>query len=141
MVASDTSGNMIRPPNRSVSPPTGIRPSDPTTTGTATTSACWNEDSCRTSLNLGPSGLSSAQAQKFTANPTVARASIRPGRPAPGRTGSRAGAVLPAVSGLPIVDPVLHHQGKHAAENRRTFLGCPLREGTARDLGPGLLGP
>jgi len=39
MVARETSGNMTRPPYRSVSAPTGIRPSDPTMTGTATTRA------------------------------------------------------------------------------------------------------
>ena len=42
MVASETIGNITRPPNRSVSAPTGMRPSEPTTTGTATSSACWN---------------------------------------------------------------------------------------------------
>src|SRR5215471_16469687 len=104
MVASETSGNMIRPPNRSVSAPTGIRPSDPTTTGTATTSACWIGLRCKTSWNFGPSGLSNAQAQKFTANPTVARPSIRPGRPPPGGTGLGADPVPLVVSSLLILD-------------------------------------
>ena len=40
MVRRETSGNITRPPNRSVSAPTGIRPSEPTITGTATSSAC-----------------------------------------------------------------------------------------------------
>ena len=35
----ETIGNITRPPNRSVSAPTGIRPSEPTTTGTATSRA------------------------------------------------------------------------------------------------------
>ena len=43
IVSAATSGNMVRPPSRSVSAPTGIRPSEPTTTGRATTSDCWNE--------------------------------------------------------------------------------------------------
>jgi len=37
-----TAGNITRAPSLSVSAPTGIRPSDPTTTGTATRNACWN---------------------------------------------------------------------------------------------------
>jgi len=81
MVATETTGNMTRPPNLSVRAPIGMRPNDPTTTGTATSSACWNAERCRLSLNLGPSGLSRAQAQKLTAKPMVARASIRTGRP------------------------------------------------------------
>lgn len=84
MVAADTIGNITRPPNRSVSAPTGIRPREPTTTGTATSSDCSNDDRSRPSLNRGPSGLSSAHAQKFTANPTVARASISHARPGTG---------------------------------------------------------
>src|SRR5689334_13981059 len=71
---------MIRPPNRSVSAPTGIRPSEPTTTGTATSRACWNALRCSASLNFGASGLSRAHAQKLTANPTVAKVSIKAGR-------------------------------------------------------------
>src|SRR5437899_7689776 len=100
MVVAEISGNMIRPPNRSASAPTGIRPTDPTTTGTATSSACWNGLRCNASLNFGASGLSSAHAQKFTANPAVAMASINDGRqpiqvagPAPDRV-SRIIAVL-----------------------------------------------
>ena len=38
IVARLTTGNMTRPPNLSVSAPTGIRPSEPTMTGTATNS-------------------------------------------------------------------------------------------------------
>ncbi len=79
-VASETSGNMIRPPNRSVSAPTGMRPSEPTTTGTATSRACWKELRSSAAWNLTASGLSSAHAQKFTANPMVASASISPRR-------------------------------------------------------------
>jgi hypothetical protein len=62
IVAAETSGNITRPPNRSVSAPTGMRPSEPTTTGTATSKDCWNEVRCSESLNRGPSGLSSAHA-------------------------------------------------------------------------------
>ena len=42
IVTPDTIGNISRPPYRSVSPPTRMRPSEPTTTGTATSSDCWN---------------------------------------------------------------------------------------------------
>ena len=81
MVAAETSGNITRPPNLSVRAPTTIRPREPTITGTATRSA--TSDSVRSprvpcSRNSGPSGLSSAQAQKLTANPSVATASISP---------------------------------------------------------------
>src|SRR3954453_4204598 len=86
MVANDTAGNMTRPPSRSVRAPTGIRPSAPTITGTATTSACWNDESPSDSLRPGASGDSSAQAQKFTAKPTADSASMTPGEP-PDRTG------------------------------------------------------
>ncbi len=84
MLAAETSGNITRPPNRSVSAPTGMRPSEPTTTGTATSSDCSKEDRPRESLNRGPSGLSSAHAQKLTAKPTVASASISQDRPGTG---------------------------------------------------------
>src|SRR6266536_449487 len=80
IVTNDTIGNITRPPNRSVSAPTGMRPSEPTTTGTATINACENADRCSESLNRGPSGESSAHAQKFTPNPSVANASISSGR-------------------------------------------------------------
>src|SRR5215469_2688015 len=93
MVARDTSGNMIRPPYRSVSAPTGIRPTEPTITGTATTSDCWNGDRCSTSLNFGPSGDSSAHAQKFTAKPTVAITSITHGWVPDAGDGRRAACV------------------------------------------------
>src|SRR5664279_1689156 len=81
MVANDTAGNITRPPSLSVRAPTGTRPRAPTITGTATISACWNEVRCSESFSFGASGLSSAQAQKFMAKPTVARASIRPADP------------------------------------------------------------
>lgn len=88
MAAADTTGNMIRPPNRSVREPTGTRPRDPTTTGTAASSDCSKDDRSRLSLNRGPGGLSSAHAQKFTAKPTVHRASISHARPDTGLPGS-----------------------------------------------------
>ena len=54
----------------------------------------------RRSLTPGPSGPSSAHAQKFTANPTVASASITPGLP----------AEVPVVSVLrPLPTPGRHH--------------------------------
>ena len=82
MVTPETIGNMTRPPYRSVSPPTMMRPREPTTTGTATRRA--TSDSVRVPRDpvvrkSGPSGLISAQAQKFTAKPRVAIASISQG--------------------------------------------------------------
>ena len=79
-----TVGNMTRAPSRSVNAPTGMRPRDPTTTRTATRNACWKALRSRSSRKAAPRGLISAQAQKFTGNPAVASASIRPagaGRP------------------------------------------------------------
>jgi hypothetical protein len=73
-----TTGNMTRAPIRSVSAPTGMRPSDPTTTGTATSTDCWNPVRSSWSRYAAPSGLMSAHAQKLTPNPMVASASIRP---------------------------------------------------------------
>ena len=61
-----------------------IRPRDPTMTGTATsraTSDSLSSPSCPVLRNIGPSGLIRAHAQKFTAKPTVARASISHGEP------------------------------------------------------------
>ena len=84
IVSAEITGNMIRPPNRSVIAPTGIRPSEPTTTGTATRRATSDSDSfprLPVVRNSGPSGLSSAQAQKLTANPSVAIANITWGLP------------------------------------------------------------
>src|SRR4051794_9759444 len=80
IVAKEMIGNITRPPNRSVRAPTGMRPSEPTTTGTATSSDCSNADRFRDSLSFGPSGDNSAQAQKLMANPAVAIASINSGR-------------------------------------------------------------
>src|SRR6478752_5118113 len=82
MVRPETIGNINRPPYLSVSPPTTMRPSEPTTTGTATSSA--TSDSLRVPMlpvarNSGPSGLISAHAQKLTANPMVAIANISHG--------------------------------------------------------------
>jgi hypothetical protein len=59
-----------------------MRPREPTTTGTATSRA--TSDSVRAprdpvALKSGPSGLISAQAQKFTAKPNVAIASMSHG--------------------------------------------------------------
>jgi hypothetical protein len=63
-----------------VSAPTGMRPSAPTITGTATTRACWKLVNPRACLKCAPSGDSRAHAQKVSANPTAAMPSIRYGR-------------------------------------------------------------
>ena len=80
MVANETKGNMIRPPYRSVRAPTGMRPSAPTITGTATSRACWKLVSPSASLKCAPSGDSRAQAQKVSANPAAAMPSMTYGR-------------------------------------------------------------
>src|SRR5690606_30008153 len=116
MVTADTSGNIARPPNRSVSAPTGMRPREPTTTGAATRSADSNDDRASSSWNLGPSGLSSAHAQQFTAKPSVARASINQARP-----GTGAGAVL----SVALVDGFGMPSSSSSA-------GCPPRPRTVR---------
>src|SRR5688572_24612516 len=82
IVTPETIGNMTRPPYRSVSAPTTMRPREPTTTGTATSRATSDSLSVPMlplSRNIGPSGLIRAQAQKFTAKPIVAMASISHG--------------------------------------------------------------
>ena len=76
IAANDTMGNSSRPPNLSVRAPIGMRPSAPTITGTATSSACWKLLSASTCLKWAPSGDSSAQAQKASPNPRVAMPSI-----------------------------------------------------------------
>ena len=45
IVARDTSGNITRPPNRSVSAPTGMRPDGADDDRDRDQSACWNGDS------------------------------------------------------------------------------------------------
>jgi hypothetical protein len=75
-VARLTRGNMTRAPNRSVSAPTGMRPTEPTITGTATSSDWAAKLSPSRSLMPGPSGPSSAHAQKFTMKPAVASARL-----------------------------------------------------------------
>jgi len=76
MVSAEISGNIVRAPKRSVSAPTGIRPSDPTTTGTATSNDFCSGDSCSRPAKNVPIGLIRAHAQKFTAKPSVATASM-----------------------------------------------------------------
>jgi len=103
MVANETTGNIRRPPYRSVRAPTGIRPSAPTITGTATIRACWKLVSPSACLKWAPSGDSSAQAQNVSANPAVAMPSMRYGlrlavvaRTVPGRLTIVPMAALPA---------------------------------------------
>src|SRR3954452_24507490 len=97
IVAAEISGNITRPPYRSVSAPTMIRPSDPTRTGTATSSATSDSDNTPSdpeSRNIGPRGLIKAHAQKFTAKPAVASASITQALPG---TGARVGLLALSV--------------------------------------------
>ncbi len=100
-------GNITRPPRRSVIAPATIRPREPTSTGTATSSA--TSDSVRApsapeSRNIGPSGLIRAQAQKFTAKPTVAIASMSHGDLVAARTsGSGAGGAVPVATSASVM--------------------------------------
>src|SRR6478735_5441424 len=113
IVTPDTIGNITRPPYRSVNPPTMMRPSEPTTTGTATSKATSDSLSVpmlRLSRNSGPSGLIRAQAQKLTANPSVAIASIS--------HGDRVAAVR--VSFTPDTEVVVT-SGRPAREARRSL--------------------
>src|SRR5215472_9749003 len=112
MVANETMGNISRPPFRSVRAPTGIRPSAPTITGTATIRACWKLVSPSVCLKCAPSGDSSAQAQNVSANPTVAMPNMTYGR--------RPAAVSPAVPGrLAIVVIAYPSLDRRQAANRR----------------------
>ena len=104
IVESEMSGNMIRPPNRSVNAPTGIRPSDPTMTGTATIRACWDPLRPSRSLKRGPSGLSSAHAQKLTAKPTVASTSMRRGGRGQLDPSARASLRAAVLMSVPVVE-------------------------------------
>ncbi len=60
----------------------GIRPREPTITGTATMSDCWNDDRPSFVASDGASGLIRAHAQNVTANPSVAITSMRVRGPA-----------------------------------------------------------
>ncbi len=135
MVTADTSGNITRPPYRSVSAPTGIRPSEPTITGTATSSACCGADRPSSSLKRGPRGLSSAQAQKFTAKPTVARASISMARPS-----VRPVAILPLSAVEPRLIPIipLHPVSQAPSRRRHAVVVRPVRASAraASAIGP-----
>src|SRR6476619_3808278 len=95
-----------------------MRPSEPTRTGTATISATSDSLSCPSapeSRNIGPSGLISAHAQKFTAKPIVASASISHGVPGCAGLGDASG---PAVAtwccfmASPLEKEGLRHHGR-----------------------------
>ena len=65
--------NTARPPKRSASIPTGNRASDPSRTGTATSSAVWVAESENISRNRGAKALIIPQAMKQTAKESVPR--------------------------------------------------------------------
>lgn len=77
MVSAETRGNISRAPYLSVSAPAGIRPSEPTSTGTATSSDCSNEVSPSRSLYSPDSGAIRFQAQKVSPKPIVAITRLR----------------------------------------------------------------
>src|SRR5690349_1232504 len=147
MVRPETIGNITRPPYRSVRAPTTIRPSEPTMTGTATMSATSDSLSVPRvpfSRNKGPSGLISAQAQKLTANPRVAMASISHGEPTVSRVRRSVGvdssigavmiAVLPSSSWLPplrmlLVLPMVSVSRIGALQGESPCLGAALAVG------------
>ena len=115
IVTPVTSGNITRPPYASVRPPTRMRPSEPTTTGTATsraTSDSVSVPSAPVSRKSGPSGLISAHAQKLTAKPMVAIASISHGeRVASVEVPLTPGTDVVATSGRPAGHGRLHGPG------------------------------
>src|SRR6478609_11420996 len=78
MDATETIMNIIRPPYRSVSAPTGMRPSDPTRIGVATSNAVCVLDSDMAPAYGVDSGPIRFQAQKLIAKVQVARARFRP---------------------------------------------------------------
>src|SRR5699024_12259303 len=88
---TEPSRTMRSQPKRPRGPPIGIRAREPTSTGIATISDASAVSSCAT--QTGQSGLSSAQAQKFTPNPSV---TSRSARQAPGGTVVVDGAVCAA---------------------------------------------
>src|SRR5262245_47485245 len=96
-----------------------MRPSEPTTTGTATSSDWAAKPSPKRSLRPGASGLSSAHAQKFTKKPIVARARFRF---APQPSAERPGVVAAdaAVIGLVIIVHLGHSM----------WVGPPTRGGS-----------
>src|SRR6478735_5779069 len=71
-VSAETRGNISLAPNLSVSAPAGTRPSEPTSTGTATSSDCWKELRSSRSLKAPDSGETRFHAQKVSVKPTVA---------------------------------------------------------------------
>src|SRR5690606_19084838 len=108
---------------------TGIRPSDPTITGTATSSDCSNDVSPSDSWNLGARGLSRAHAQKLRAKPSVAIASIAHGR---------AGLPAPraAVAPGPVFRRVSVTSRTTSAPRVRFVGGLPTRPRGNRDRSP-----
>jgi len=75
---SEIAVNILRPPKRSVRAPTGIRPTEPTRIGVATSSAVWVLDSDIAVEYLVESGPIRFQAQKLIANVHVASARFLP---------------------------------------------------------------
>src|SRR5699024_2053043 len=71
--ATVTANSIRRPPYLSVSAPTGIRPSEPTSTGIATMIALWDDDSDIDSEYRDDNGPRSFHAQKSIIETNVAR--------------------------------------------------------------------
>src|SRR6478735_5485845 len=80
---TSTIGNITRPPRRSVSAPTGIRSSEPSTTGTAVSISVLVFVRSRSSWNRFASGAIRLQPTNATANATVARNRFRVARAGP----------------------------------------------------------
>ena len=95
IVRTATAGNITLAPRRSVSAPTGMRPSEPTRTGVATTSDCCSEVRPSSSRSVTARGESSAQAQKQMAKPSVAMMSM---------VRAVAGSGTPAAGTVPAVE-------------------------------------
>ena len=136
-VARLTAGNISRAPKRSVSAPMGMRPTDPTTTGTATRNDWAVKLSPSRSLMPGASGLSSAQAQKQIRKPAVARARLMMAR-RPG-VAVVAGAVASAALGpARLIGPASGRVARHPSPaGARAARGADRGCGRRRTAGSG----
>src|SRR5262249_46327233 len=110
---------------RSVMAPTGMRPSAPTITGTATTRACWKLVSPSDCLKCAPRGDSRAHAQNVTAKPTVAVPSMMYAPPAEG--------VPVSWRRLVFVAMIISGYGSLMADVWHYYRVSPLRHAVARD--------
>lgn len=77
IVSAETTGNISFAPYLSVRAPAGMRPTEPTRTGTATSSDCWKELSSSRSPYQLAIGAIRSHAQKVSVKPMVAITRLR----------------------------------------------------------------